>query len=125
MLRQYPNSGEIYEPKTIENKIDITADTKICIPLIIDLQKRKAIWTDIALKKNLSCCNNVHNNMSTLTLMSKAMKSLVKPNLYELFQLHIEARGEKIEHKKQADIIFSEKEGITPFDTELIIADFL
>ena len=124
MMRRRPNSGEIYEPKTVENKIDVTSDTKICIPMIIDLKKRKAIWADLALTKN-PLRNNVRNNMSSLTLMSKAMTSLIKPNLYELFQLHVEARGEKTEDKKQADIIFSEKKGITPFDTELIVADFL
>lgn len=125
MVRQHPNSGEIYEPKTVENKIDVTTNTKICIPLIIDLKNREVIWTDIALKKNLSYANNVHNNMSSLTIISKAMTSLIKPTLYELFQLHIEARGEKIEQKKEADIIFSEREGTTPFDIEKIIAEFL
>lgn len=46
------------------------------------------------------------------------MVSLVKPNLYELFELHARARGELIDDKGQAETIFSVKEGITPFEME-------
>lgn len=125
MVRQDANSGEIYEPRTVENKIDISTNTKMCMPLIIDLEKRKVIWTDIALAHRPSYSNNVYNNLSSISLMSRAMTSMVKPSLYELFQLHLEARGQKAETKKEADTIFSVKEGITPFDTEQIIAEFL
>ncbi|MCG6146600.1 TerD family protein [Leptospira bandrabouensis] len=125
MIRQHPNSGEIYEPRTIENKFDVTANTKICIPMIIDLEVRKVIWTDISLTTNIGYNNNVLNNMSSIALMSKAMTSMRKTSLYDLFQLHIEARGERIEKKTDADFIFSVNDGITPLETEKIIADFL
>src|SRR5262249_46822049 len=101
MVRQKPNSGEIYEPKTVENKFDLTADTKICLPLIADLQKREIIWTDLAVRNHPNYRNNVLNNMSSLTLMNKAMTSLVKPSLYDLFALHVEARGKQVDSKKE------------------------
>ena len=124
-MRKYPDSGEVYEVKTVENKIDISSDTQICIPLIIDLEEKKLIWTDIALHKNMRSNNNVLQNMSSLTLMSKSMTSLRKPHLYDLFDLHIQARGKKTKKKQNADTIFTEKNGITPFETEQIIAEFL
>ena len=34
--------------------------------------------------------------MSSLQLLAKAMTGLNKPNLYDLFKLHAEARGEEI-----------------------------
>ncbi|TGL86709.1 cytoplasmic protein [Leptospira congkakensis] len=125
MIRQHPNSGEIFDPKTVENKFDITSNTKICIPLIIDLEDRKVIWTDISITDRIGYNNNVINNLSSISLMSKAMTSLMKPSLYELFQLHAEARGKRTESKQEANTIFSEKEGITPLDVEQIIANFL
>lgn len=125
MIRQNPNSGEIYEPKTIENKFDLTSDTKISIPLIIDLIAQKVFWTDIALKRHPSHSNNVYNNMSSITLMAKAMTSLVKPNLYDLFELHTKARGTIVANIEEADTIFSKNSGIKPTDIELIISDFL
>jgi hypothetical protein len=125
MIRRSPQSGEIYEPKTVENKIDLTANTKICLPFIIDLKNRTVIWTDLAVSNSPSHANNVINNMSTLTIMNEAMLSLVKPNLYDLFTLHAEARGEIVKSIEEADTIFSTKKGITPFDSDKIVGEYL
>ncbi len=125
MMRQEPQSGEIFEPKTVDNRLDLTADNKICIPMIIDLVERKVIWTDLGLKSNLNHCNNVHGNMSSLQLMSKAMTSLNKPNLYDLFKLHAEARGEIVDNIEDADTVFSINEGTTPFDVDVIVSEYI
>lgn len=125
MPRQYPNSGEIYEPRAIANKIDITADTKICIPFILDLQDNKIIWTDIALKSSPVWYNNVEGNQRGMTLMGKAFENLVKPNLYDLFKLHAKARGQICYSKEEANTIFSLEEGITPFETDVIVSQYL
>ena len=125
MMRQYPESGEIYEPKTVENKFDLTADSKVAIPLILDLRERQVIWTDLSLKNNLQANNNVHNNMSSLTIVNKVMTTLSKPVLYDLFDLHIKARGEKTLDIKKADVIFATDKGITPLDKEKIISQYL
>ena len=55
----------------------------------------------------------------------KALTNLVKPNLYDLFRLHIEARGELVQDIEEAETIFSLNKGITPFDIEKIISDFI
>lgn len=125
MIRQHPQSGEIYEPKTVENKVDLTANTKACIPFIIDLKKRVVIWTDLAIRNNPSHSNNVFNNMSTLTVMNESMISLVKPSLYDLFTLHAEARGELVKDIGEADTVYSLKQGVTPFDTDKIVGEYL
>jgi len=57
--------------------------------------------------------------------MGQAIVSLVKPNLYDLFMLNGLARGEIVEKKEDADVIFSVDEGITPFDMDKIVADFI
>ena len=124
MARTHADSGEIFEPKTVQNKIDVASDTKICLPLIIDLQEKQVIWTDIALKKN-PAWNNVANNLSGTSLMLKAMTNLTKTTLYDLFSLHIKARGELVSEKKRADKIFSVEEGITPFQLEVIASEFM
>lgn len=126
MIRQATQSGEIFEPKTVDNRLDLTAENKICIPMIIDLAERKVIWTDLGLKKNPNYYNNVHGNMSSLQLLAKAMTGLNKPNLYDLFKLHAEARGEEIvENIEDADTVFSIDKGITPFDTDVIISEYI
>lgn len=127
MMRQSPQSGEIFEPKTVDNRLDLTADNKICIPMIIDLEERKVVWTDLGLRSNLNYVNNVHGNMSSLQLMAKAMTSLNKPNLYDLLKLHVEARKntEFVDDIEDADTVFSIDEGITPFDVDIIVSEYI
>jgi stress response protein SCP2 len=124
MARTHADSGEIFEPKTVRNKIDISSDTKICLPLIIDLHEQQVVWTDIALKK-YPLWNNVENNLSSVTTMLKAMTNLRKTTLYDLFSLHVKARGELVSDKNQAESIFSIEEGITPFSLETIASEFM
>lgn len=125
MMRKNPQSGEIFEPKTVENKVDLTSDTEICIPVIIDLQERKVIWTDLALTKNPYWQNNIEGNQKGMVLMGKGITTLNKPNLHELFSLHGQARGTITNDKDQAETVFSLSEGITPFDIDVINSEFL
>ena len=124
MARTHTDSGEIFEPKTVENRIDLASDTRICLPMIIDLFERKVIWTDIALKKS-PLWNNVHQNLRGVSLMTKALTTLTKTNLFDLFAFHIEARGEIEISPENADTIFSVENGITPFDIEIIASEFM
>ncbi len=125
MIRQAPNSGEVFDPRTVQNKIDLAADTQICIPLIFDLVERTVLWTDIALRTDPRWQNNVEGNQRGMRVLGKALTDLVKPTLYDLFELHAEARGTVVNDKTKANVVFAPDEGITPFDVTLIIADYL
>ena len=124
MGRTQANSGEIFEPKTVENKIDIVSDTRICLPMIVDLIKMEVIWTDIALKKS-PMWNTVHHNLRGVSLMTKALTNLTKTTLHELFSLHIEARGELAKSAEDVDTVFSLEKGISPFDAEIITSEYM
>ncbi|MGV3139357.1 hypothetical protein ACEF06_23360, partial [Brevibacillus agri] len=125
MIRKAPQSGEIFEPQTVQDKIDLASRSTICIPVILDLAERKVIWTDIALRSHPRFVNNVEANGGGVEWMGRALTSLVKPTLYELFTLHAQARGTLTDRADEADTVFSMDEGITPFDLEIIMADFL
>lgn len=127
MQRADPNSGEIYEPRSVQNRFDLSANTTIAIPLICDLKRREVIWTDLSLKQNLSHVNNVHGNRSRLGLLCEAMVKLKKPNLYDLFTLHVAARGSQADSPEGAMTVFSSEPGaaVTPYDIPLILADYL
>lgn len=125
MVRQFPNSGEIYDPLTVENKFDLTANTRVAIPLIIDLYDKKVIWTDLSLKGNPSTNNNVHNNLSSTTIINKSMTTLAKPNLYDLLTLHIKARGEITLDIREANTIFATDKGIKPTDIDILVSEYL
>ncbi|WP_337100595.1 TerD family protein [Paenibacillus sp. YIM B09110] len=125
MMRKKPGSGEIFEPSTVANKIDVTADTQIAIPVILDLVERTIIWTDLSLTRSPDYYNNVEGNQGGMVLMGKAMTALRKPDLYDLFKLHAVARGESVDVAEQADTVFSLEKGVTPYDIELIMAEYL
>jgi hypothetical protein len=107
------------------NKIDLTANAKIAIPLLIDCLERKVIWMDLSLKNTPDFANNVHNNKNNISLLCKAMTNLNKLNMYDLFMIHAEARGKIVKNIDKADTIFSETKGITPFDIDKISSEFL
>lgn len=125
MSRKVGQSGKVYEPKTVQNKFDLAADSRIAIPAIFDLVERKMIWTDLSLSKRLGQSNNILNNMSSLEILSRAMVSLKKPTLYELFALHASARGRLVAEPEEADVVFSVDGDIKPTDIEEILANFL
>ena len=51
--------------------------------------------------------------------------NMKKPNLYDLINLHIQARGLQIDNKDKADVVFDVDDGITPFDTEVFMGEYL
>ena len=125
MARTKVQSGEVFEARTVQDKIDIAGDTTVNIPLMIDLDERQVIWADLALK-NRNAINNSHSNRDSLVLMARAVVGLVKPTLYDLFEMHAEARAKDlVASREEADTVFSMHEGITPFDADKIMSEFL
>lgn len=127
MARQKVQSGEVFEARTVRDKIDIAGDSTVNIPLIIDLQERQVVWADIALKSR-GPINNSRKNGESLVLMGKAVTGLVKPTLYDLFDMHAEARGTarcSEATQGEADTVFSLHQGITPFDADRIMSEFM
>jgi hypothetical protein len=125
MMRAFPNSGEAFEPSTVIDKIDLSADTQIAIPVILDLKERTVVWSDIALKSHPNFYNNIEGNQTGMVLMGKAMTSLNKPTLYDLFMLHTRARGERVSRLDEAETVFSLEAGVTPFETEIIMSGYM
>lgn len=124
MGRVKPDSGEIYEPTTVQDKLDVSANAKIAVPAIFDLQEKQVIWADMSLTRWPFWFNTVAANLWGIQLTMRSLVELSKPNLYELLKLHAEARGELVANKKGADTVFSVDNG-TPFDPAKIASEYL
>ena len=125
MMRQKPNSGEIFEAKTVQDKIDITAATRTCVPVIIDAQDRQVYWADLSLK-SYNQINNAATNSVGFTQIGRAVVELCKPTLWELFEMHAEARGQIVESRDSAETVFDLYDGtVTAFDTSTILSEYL
>ena len=127
MTRSHPNSNEVFDAKTVKQKIDVTANCRNTIPVVFDLLNEKAIWVDLATSQRSQWGgNNIESNHASIEDKLKAVvTSYNKLSLYELFELHGNARGELVDNKKEADTVFSLTEGITPFNIDEINAEFI
>ena len=131
MARDHVDSNEIYDPKTVEGKIDLTSNSRNAIPVVFDLVERKAIWADLttsSLHRNRvrHGGNNVHAQRATTEQNLKAIvTSANKVTLYELFKMHAKARGKIVKDPTKADTVFSLHEGITPYDINTINSEFV
>ncbi|QWF14904.1 TerD family protein [Lysobacter capsici] len=124
MARRDANSGEPFEARTVEDRLDLASNQQSCLPFVLDLQTNQILWTDIGLG-GFPRWNNAANHLSGISLILRAMTALATPDLRTLFELHAQARGELVDSPEQADTVFSMSEGITPFDVDRIRADFL
>lgn len=143
MERADVNSGEIYEPKMVEQKLDLTAGSKVCIPVIFDCVKREFIWCDMnmslsGIHANIGG-NNLESNLSGVAAVCYSMVNVKKPDLYDLIALNVMGRGVLVDNREDADIVFDtelylnndtvenerDKMVITPYDTELFMGEYL
>ena len=127
MSRTNLNSGEPFEARTVEDRVDLASDTRFSLPLVLDLEQRELLWTDIALRDNPRFSNSVQSNLAGVSLMLRAMREMVKPDLYALFSLHARARGELVADPAVADTRFGTDRAstVTPLDGDVIRAKFL
>lgn len=109
MEREDVDSGENFEPTTVNMIMDVNADGKTAIPVIFDCVERKFIWCDMNL--GIDSCHrggiNLESNISSVTATCYAMTHLNKPNIYDLAMLNTLARGTVVKDRNEADIIFS------------------
>lgn len=117
MEREDVNSGEIFEPKTVEMKIDLTADSTVAIPVIFDCVERKFIWCDMNIQNASSRFygNNLESNLQGVTATCYGLTHLNKANIYDLVMMNAIARGTVVDSRNEADIIFSNDTTI-PFE---------
>jgi hypothetical protein len=135
MTRDKVSSNEIYDPRTVEQKIDLRSNTKACIPVMFDLVERKAVWMDVnSSSQNWDTSawgrsgNNVDNNKATIQDMIEAFASLDnKITLGELFYRHGLTRGTFVENREDADFVFGfdDKADVTPFDVAAINSEYV
>ena len=64
-------------------------------------------------------------NHSFVDMAARVSYARYKPDLYDLAVLHGQARGEMASSREEADTVFALDEGITPFDADVWMADYI
>ena len=124
MYRDNAQSGEVFDARTVVNKTDITAETTQVVSTIIDLKEMAIYWADLPLISS-SSLNNINSNQSGIGHTLKSILNICKPNLYDLIEMNALARGELVFSREEADVVFALDGDITPYDTDIIVSEYL
>ncbi len=131
MTRNDMKIGEIFEPSTVKQRMDLASATTTCIPVIFDLKERVFVWCDMALTADHVRAGyggiNVESNQPSVVVTCKAMVDVKKPNLYDLFTFNAKARGVITDNPDEADIRFGLDDNcdVKPSDIDVIVGKYL
>lgn len=116
--------GEVFDARTVKNKIDLTADKTSIVSIIYDVKNNRMIWADMAYGKN-AMASNAAIDSNGIGMIVRSLVETRKPTLHELFTMHAKARGTIVDSPEKADVIFDIHNGITPFDFDVITGEYM
>lgn len=131
MTRNDMKIGEIFEPSTVKQRMDLASATTTCIPVIFDLKERVFVWCDMALTADHVRAGyggiNVESNLPSVVVTCKAIVDVKKPNLYDLLMFNVKARGIITANLDEADIRFGLDDNcdVKPSDIDVIVGKYL
>lgn len=103
MGRNQPQSGEIFEPKTVKNVMAPQSKSTSVLPCVFDLKKRETIWVDLDMQERMLDYGRDSQIVDNIKMY------IDEPNLsmYDLLTLHVTARGGKLVEEAEADEVFT------------------
>ena len=145
------NRGEIYEPKTVKFKFDLTAKATISIPLVFDVETREFIWADMPFKEKHGFPNNSENNKSSLHASLKGLVESPRISIYDVIFENCVQRNATLKDApvweetidvvtknedgedvivqetvtKKADLVISLDGDVSPYDSDKILGEWL
>lgn len=124
MVREDVGSGEVYEPKSVENAFTLNSATTSVTPMLFDLKNGEAIFTDVALKGN-SFVNNARNTSSTNQNLLKGLigKEFVTYN--DVISANLAARAELVKSAEDADMVITLRDGESSINFDDFLAKWL
>ena len=101
-MRDEKDSGEIFEPKTVESSFRITCDSRFAYLFGIDLERDEFVWLNMARDSNLNVAG-----ASSVEFLLDYMDVTDVINLYDFATL---LATEIVETPEEADVVFSDRE---------------
>ena len=122
MVRDELDSGEVFEPKTVESSFRITCDSREAFLFALDLTEREVVWLNISAASSRAVAGTDNKNY-----LKKYLNITDVLNVYDFAAM---LASEIVKEPEEADVVFSDrqlplKEGaqqIRSIDTEKLIA---
>ena len=124
MDRDNPETGKIFDARTVAQKVDLTSDATATLMMFIDVVLREIIWVDMP-SRSSGRYSNILSDSAKIKKIGPALADMKKFNLYDLFTLHGEARGTLVNNREDADIVYAFDGDVTPYDFEKIASEYL
>jgi stress response protein SCP2 len=137
MVRADGQSGDIYDARTVRQKVDLTASGQRVLVGYVDVARRQFVWADIVLPAQCYGSNAIETSTIMTSVLARGIVNPVRPTIGTLLAEHALARGELVAKAEDADVVFTSqlpnavtpaKAGqvvVTAYDAEVIIADYL
>jgi stress response protein SCP2 len=87
--------GEIFEPKTVSNKFNLTSDSQVSIPCVIDIDNNSITWLDLSFN-HFKGLRNVEATKDHISVLTESMMKQKYMSLFELLYIHGLARAEMV-----------------------------
>lgn len=124
MMRDISDSGEIFEPKTVETSFRLTADSGFCYMFAIDIKEREMVWLNIPREGN----HAVAGEDRTMRMLLDYMKVT---DVYNLVNLFTDLATDFADSPEDADVVVTasgtnirtgKAEVINAWDTEKVMS---
>lgn len=124
MSRKDVKSGEVYEPKSVENAFTVNSASTAVIPMVFDIIEGVAIFTDVAINGH-SAINNASNmNRSTKNILTGLVgKQTV--NYHDVISANLAARAELVSTAEEADKVIKLRDGESSISFDEFLAKWL
>lgn len=109
MEREKPMDGAIYEPMTVANRSDLVTEQRTSLAMMVDPEDKIVTWLDLGCDFHHveDVTHNINNSKGIVIPMAKAFTQKNLMSIYDMIALNVEARGELVTDKVDADYIFS------------------
>lgn len=128
MERSNVNSGEIYEPTSVEGRCDLTADASSSSPLIVDVETKQIVWCDLPTTLTGGGYHVGNTLPITVATAAKATRMAeTSASLFDIFATNIIAQdgADVVFERSEADFVIAEDGDLSPFDLTRIMADWV
>ena len=147
MERDQAQRGEVFEPKTVVNRVDLTSSSNTVVLFALDLKTCEVIWLDMRGTVENGYASRVENKMTNIQCALRGVVQAHKPNMGAVARLNAMARGVIVENINDADVAFVEDSAglpaqrlighngkepvyqdvkyITPFDLDVWMGDLI
>lgn len=109
MEREKPMDGAIYEPATVVNRSDLVTEQRTSLAMMVDPEDKTVTWLDLGCDFSHvdDVARNINSSKGIVIPMAKAFTQRNLMSVYDMIALNVEARGELVTDKADADYIFS------------------